>query len=144
MYKTVFNPSDSPVTVSASGRTVGGHDWGTVQTTEQEARSAIDNGYLLVQDELEQQEGASYNPSAVEAHKRTADYADRHEKASNLDNEALYNLAVQHRLTPEVETVSDRPNKTELVTLVVESSTEIPSPTQAKREQRKADEKKEA
>lgn len=50
VWKTAFNPGDSPVVCSEDGCTVGGHEWASVETTDPRAAAAVDSGALVLVD----------------------------------------------------------------------------------------------
>lgn len=47
MYVAAYNPTDGPVVIDADGRTLEGRGWGPVQTTEEAAKAALDDGRLV-------------------------------------------------------------------------------------------------
>lgn len=93
MYRTAYNTTESPVVVSDDGRVIGGLDWGTVETTDEYARQALAANLLTVQDEPDEDQKASMNPRALEAHERTAEIRERAEAAKNLDKDTLMDVA---------------------------------------------------
>lgn len=48
MYRPAFNRTDGPVLIDADGRQLGGHEWGAVDTTSDEVKSAVQLGRLSV------------------------------------------------------------------------------------------------
>lgn len=46
--KRAFNPTDGPVVVDSEGRTVDGHGWGDVDSTDDAVKGAVDDGRLLL------------------------------------------------------------------------------------------------
>lgn len=48
MYRTAWNPADVPVVVDAEGRTIGGGEYGTVDTTDSAAKALLDAESLLL------------------------------------------------------------------------------------------------
>ena len=75
VVKTAFNPNDTPVVVDADGHTVGGHEWGTVETTEVVVSDALDAGRLVL---VDVDAGASdLAPQALEAARRTVERSDK-------------------------------------------------------------------
>jgi hypothetical protein len=51
MYRLGFNPTAGPVVIDAEGRTLAGGEWGPVDSTAAEVRSAAETGALILQDE---------------------------------------------------------------------------------------------
>lgn len=46
MFRPAFNPTASPVLVDGAGRSIGGGEWGAVDTTEPRVREALNGGRL--------------------------------------------------------------------------------------------------
>lgn len=50
VYKTAFNTTDSPVVIDDEGHVLGGNEWGTVETTDDAVKAALDSGDLVLVD----------------------------------------------------------------------------------------------
>jgi hypothetical protein len=90
MYVTVYNTSSSAVTVDSEGREVAARDWGTVLTTADEAKVALESDVLVPVSENARQA----NPTAAAAIARTASIAERAAALADLDKGMLADLAV--------------------------------------------------
>lgn len=114
MYKTAFNPGDSPVVVDGEGRTIGGGEWGTVQTTEDSASAALDSGALVIV-EVDDAESGDLNPEAREVLKSSVASNGRHTELQGLDVEDLRKAAAKAGLIKP----QDKSTKTELLAMLV-------------------------
>ena len=66
MYQTVFNPTSTSVPVAANGRSIGGGEWGTIDSREQLARLALERGSLIVGDDSVVAAGGEAETAAAE------------------------------------------------------------------------------
>lgn len=48
MFRPAYNLTDRPVPIDPSGRQLGGLEWGPVDTTTDEVRTAVDSGHLVI------------------------------------------------------------------------------------------------
>lgn len=96
---TAFNSTDSPIEIDAEGRTIGGGEWGTVDTTSDLVKTAAETGGLEIYRDLD--EGPGQNPDAIEAIRTTRSTQERLEQAQALDRDALDEAATKARLNPE-------------------------------------------
>lgn len=125
MFKTAYNPTDSPVVIDDLGHSIGGREWGAVETTDDATKAAIDGGLLVLVDEPGR--GASVNDRAAGAFARTAEIGERSKAFAGLDRDALFELAVEHEVV--ADDAERTPTKGELVTLLVFSDVEPPAKT---------------
>jgi hypothetical protein len=88
MYVTAFNTSSGPVTVDAEGRQIGSKDWGTIDTTADQAKAGVESGRLVIVDVAE-----DAHPHAAAAQQRTAQVAERFTHFESLDKEQLVAVA---------------------------------------------------
>lgn len=102
---TVFNTTDRPVMLDDEGREVGGHDWGTADTTQQPAKDALGSGSIVKADIPS---GGDVNPLAREAADRTARLTDRLAAFGGLGSDELDALGATAGLSGDL-------TKTELV-----------------------------
>lgn len=116
MYKTAFNPADTALVVSEDGRTIGGHEWGTVDTTDAVGKRLLADGLLINVDVPEY--NSSSNQNAVQAFKHTDEISARAEKARSVDKSVLQETAVQAGLVDADDSV----RKNELVDAVAEAT----------------------
>lgn len=92
MYVTAYNSSKDPVVVDASGHTLGGEEWGTVDSTSDEVKAAADSGKLhLFPNGLGDSAGQA--KEALEAAARTDLLTDRAKQWSGASKEALVLIA---------------------------------------------------
>lgn len=121
VYRTIFNTSDHPVVVDELGHVVGGHEWGTVETTDEVAKPLLDSGTLI-----EAEAGDPSNdldPRAVAAQERTEQTDQRATQASNASKEALENLARKNGLI----TGDESPSKGYLIAVLASSQVDLAS-----------------
>lgn len=135
MYVTAFNPGDSPVVVSESGRSIGGGEWGTVETTDPIGKVGFDNEWLQKVDHPESYDGL--NPQAAAAMQQTDEWSKKQEQAQSADKDVLLADARQRGLVQE----TDEPHKASLVALYTEGGHDIPTKASVRRAQQ--NEKKE-
>ena len=75
MFRTAYNTTDAPVVVDSEGRSIGGGEWGTVETTEDAVKAALEAGSLeIIAGELD--DGPGQNPDALKAQEETQRLAD--------------------------------------------------------------------
>lgn len=102
MYQTVYNPSDQPVVLDASGRSVGGGEWATAQSTDDTTKAALASGQLVVAEPPAEDAPATHlNPQAVAAFETTARYGERSEQIKDYDKAALEKVARREGLIGE-------------------------------------------
>lgn len=94
MYATVFNTTDSPLVVDAEGRIIGGGDWGTVDTTADEAKVALDDDRLVIVEERK-------DHPAAEVFARTAVVRKSADALAKLDKDRLTALAEDNGVDPD-------------------------------------------
>ena len=73
VYKTAFNTTDSPVVIDDEGHILGGHEWGTVETTADAVKSGLDSGRLVLVDATS--DSGDLDPRARDALQRTEELA---------------------------------------------------------------------
>jgi hypothetical protein len=118
-YKLAYNPTDSPVVIDTAGRVIGGREWGAVDTTDEVAKTAAEQGQLV----LPSPPGKGARPEALHAHRRAQALSERQEAFSAAEKPRLQQLAVDADLIgPEGD-----PSKTELVALLVHSRVDTPT-----------------
>jgi len=131
VYKTAYNPGDSPVVVSETGRSIGGREWGTVQTTDSAASALLDAGYISIVDYPEDSDTSTFNTDVSKVITRTDEWTAKHEKVQGTDKQVLLDDARQRGLIEEDE---DR-SKGELVTLYTETEDlDVPTKTSVRRD----------
>lgn len=91
MYSTAFNRTESPIVVDEDGRTIGGGEWGTVDTTAELVKANQAAGWLIVFPELEAVEDTARE--AREAIEQTASIRERAEAFGSLETEELEAIA---------------------------------------------------
>jgi hypothetical protein len=69
-YRTVYNPTDSPVVIDDEGRIAAGREWTPVLASHELVRAAVDRAALVFVDPPKDEEGL--NPAALDAFHRTA------------------------------------------------------------------------
>jgi len=93
MYVTAYNTTPGPITVDGEGRVVHGGDYGTVDTTFEQVREALDAG-RLVQTELP--EGSEASEAAKAAVARTETITGRADELANVhDKDVLAAAAAE-------------------------------------------------
>lgn len=76
VYQTAYNATDAPLVADDFGRTIGGHEFGTVETTCDAIEAAARDGRVhIFPGGIDAAPGQ--NPQAVEAQERTRVYAER-------------------------------------------------------------------
>ena len=100
MYRTGYNPTVSPVVVDDEGRTIGGREWGTYESTEDAAQQAIDRRDLIPIKDLDPtaETPPGVNPRALQAFEHTKVVRERKEKAAKVDKDALRQVAEDNDL----------------------------------------------
>lgn len=135
MYKTAFNPSDTAVAVSDDGRVIGGHEWGTVDTTDPVGARLLDAGALILVDAPG--DDADTSKVAAAAFERTDEITARAGQARELNKDLLHETAVDAGLVDEDDSV----RKNELVGAVAEATdVEVPAPAKKSTTRRKSQE----
>lgn len=109
MYVTAYNPTDGPVVVTDQGHTIGGRSWGTLDTTSDAGRRALELG-----DVLEVEAESSDNADVSAALERTKAVSERAELAGNADKGKLLEAARNAGLVGDDE----EPHKPELVAML--------------------------
>lgn len=69
VYQTVFNRLDTPVVIDTEGRSIGGGEWGTVNTEEEAVKRALEAEWLTEVEEREDTD--NIDPRAAEAFEQT-------------------------------------------------------------------------
>lgn len=87
MYSTAYNRTESPIVVDEDGRTLGGGEWGTVDTTGELVKAAQAAGWVVVFPDLEAT--ADTAPDAREAIEQTKAIRDRSEAYGDLETDEL-------------------------------------------------------
>lgn len=118
MHKTAFNTTDGPLVIDDAGHTIGGGEWGTVQTTDPLVQAAVDADLLVVADIPD---GDDVDPNARAAADRTAEVHDRSESLGALEPAELQKLAGKSGVESEGLT------KAKLVSALERSDVDIPS-----------------
>lgn len=93
MFVAAHNPTDQAVVVDDAGRTLGGGEWGVVDTTADQVKTAVDAARLTLAPDLKADSGntADANDAA-----RTAETAEkRRRQLDALDADAVHALADQ-------------------------------------------------
>jgi hypothetical protein len=118
MYQTAFNPGTGPVMCSTSGRSLGGNEFGTISTTDDVAKAALEDESLLI---VETEPDENSNPAFVAAYEQTEDWQEKYDGHASYDKDYL---------------VSEAPDeykdatKLELVTLFIERGWSLEDPDQ--------------
>ena len=124
MLKLAYNTTDSAV-VDEQGYSVGGQQWGVVDTTDPITQADFDAGRLIEVDE--DQAGKSDRPEVVEAVEALKHRRDKVKKAKAKDKDVLIDA-----LDPEVVDglpvgASGEPSKDDLVDAVVATDADLPA-----------------
>lgn len=122
MLKAVYNHTGGPVVVDSVGHSIGGREWGVVETTTDEVKRATDAGFLL---EVEKPKGdqSSLNPDAREVFERLAEYEKAAKALGNANKDDLVELAVGEGLSIDPE---NPPHKDDLVSALAIHGVEAP------------------
>lgn len=89
---TAYNTGDSPVLIDNVGRTLGGGEWGTVDTTADAVKLAVSaNRLRLFTGGFP--EGVQLAPQAAEAHATTDEVGRRADALGGLDRDSLAAIA---------------------------------------------------
>lgn len=118
-FVLAYNPTDRPVIIDSAGRSLGGGEFGAVDSTDDLAKAALAEGALIRPDAP----GKGANPDAVHAHRRAEALTDRQTAFAAADKKRLHDLAVDAGLIGE----DDDPHKPDLVTALVHSSVDTPT-----------------
>lgn len=118
-FVLAYNPTDRPVIIDSAGRSLGGGEFGAVDTSDPLAKTALAADELVRPDDP----GKGANPAAVQAHRRAQALTDRQTAFAALDKPRLLEISTDAAL---VEDGSD-PSKTELVTALVHSGVDTPT-----------------
>lgn len=94
MYATAWNPGVSPVVVDDEGRTIGGSEWGTVETTSDAVKTLLAVEALMLVDEPKS--GADVNPALSDALARTAERKAAADALRGEEKPDLVALAEEH------------------------------------------------
>lgn len=137
MYATAFNPSSSPVVVSEEGHTVGGGEWGTIETTDAAAKAALEAGRVVEVEERDVSNPAELNDYAHMALVETARRKDRAEALDGRDKAALTKIAQRGGLIADDEDVL----RADLERRIVRSDVDIPKAAPKKASQSASEEK---
>jgi hypothetical protein len=116
-----FNTTDSPVLVDSAGHTIGGHEWGVIDSTDELGSKASG---LIPADE-DALAGTS-NPSAKAALEQLQERRDREEAARKLDKDQLVEAVPDEVLERLPEGGDGKPAKDDLVDALVDSGEDIP------------------
>jgi len=122
VYRSVYNTSDQPVTVDAQGHTIGGREWGTVQTTEDRADRLIGNRTLVFV--ADPPAGVRIDSRLTDVIERTKNFHERDSKVNAADKEVLVDLAIECGLLDE-SAREEPPHKADVVKLIVTSECDI-------------------
>lgn len=101
-FKTVFNTTDSPVVVDSEGRSIGGFEHGTVDTTEDLASDAMD-AHVLIPSVLPTGD-VEVDPQVKAAHAATKDRTEKAERLRKMEKDDLAALAASD---PSTEHLAD-------------------------------------
>lgn len=114
MYQTAYNATDGPLVADDFGRTIGGYEFGTVQTTSDDVATAISEGRIHVF-ASGFPAGQPINPGAAEADTRTKIYNERATALHAASKADVLDLARSGGLV-EVE---DEPHKNDVIGVLV-------------------------
>lgn len=116
MIRTGYNRTSAPIVVDAEGRTIGGREWGTYDSTEDAAQAAIKARDLIP---LNIDIATASNPSATAqaAFARTEQVKQRAEQVKALDKDVLHETAVESGLIAP----ADEPSVSDLRATVAEA-----------------------
>jgi hypothetical protein len=124
-YRPAYNVLDRPVVVDDEGRTLGGGEWGVVESTSDAGRGALARGdVVLVDDDLDT-EGT--NRDALAAVEQARTLRERAEQFGALDKDRLEEFARDEGLLEDDE----RGRKRDLVTALARRSHVDPTATPA-------------
>lgn len=119
-YTLAYNPSDQPVIVDGSGRTLGGSEWGPVESTSELAHAAIGRNDLVWS---EPPDPKFADPRALVAATETQRLSARQAAFTAADKDTLLQTARSADLVSEDET----PLKADLVELLTRSDVDLPT-----------------
>lgn len=91
MYRPATNVTNGPVLIDDRGRQLGGREWGPVDTTAEEVRSAVERGELVLVDPLLITKDTIREAQA--ARDAAAELQSRHEALTALDADTTRDLA---------------------------------------------------
>jgi hypothetical protein len=118
-YKLAYNPTDGPVVIDTAGRMIGGREWGAADTTDEFAKTATEQGRLVLPDPP----GKGSSADALHEHRRAQALSERQESFIAADKPKLQQLAADAGLIgPDAD-----PSKAELVSLLVHSGVDTPT-----------------
>lgn len=100
MHKTAFNTTDQPVTVDAEGRMIGGQEWGSINTTADEAKALLEQGIIVIVDKPG--DDADVNPEAAAAF----DATDRLAELAALPADEVKDQAVEAGVADDASDVT--------------------------------------
>lgn len=123
MYKMAFNTTNSSIVIDTDGRSLGGGDWGAIDTVDDAAKPTIESGDVVT---FDGKLGKDADPRAVEASEQTALYTKRAAALRDLDDGVLDDLVGAAGYNADT-------NKTERVAFLARrTSVELPEPEPAK------------
>lgn len=124
MLKLAYNTTDSAIVVDEAGYSIGGHEWGPVNTTDPIGSVELREGRLVVVDE--KAAAKSENVAASGAVKSLEHRRDREARARKMDKDELAE-AVAPEVLETMEAGSDGlPSKDDLVDAVVADPLAVP------------------
>ncbi|HVL32572.1 MAG TPA: hypothetical protein VM600_03220 [Actinomycetota bacterium] len=124
MISTAFNTTDAPVVIDERGRTIGGGEWGAVDTDCAAATAALADGRLRLVGDIPSESA----PAALAAAARTNELAARAKRLEGLDESALRRIAERAGVQPGLERIW------ELAVLGVEPPAKATATTSTKKE----------
>lgn len=129
MYATAKNTSAAPLVIDEDGRTIGGGEWGTVDTTSTTVRAAVDAGSIVVRRDLDSGDVPDdADPALRAAVETTATIRGRAETFAALDRDTLEELALDAGLLAgEPDPTRPPPAKTALVATLARSTVDTPT-----------------
>jgi hypothetical protein len=122
-YVMVFNTTSSPVVTDASGRTVGGQEWGAARRLAPELQDAVNAGRLFVIDTPSD----AVSPPASDVAANLAGLNEAAAGLDGLDRSSLFDLAASHGVlsADDVE-----PYKDDLVDMLARAGITAPAAPQ--------------
>ena len=123
MYKTAYNTTDTPLVVDDDGRVLPARSFGTVQSTAEQVKSAVERGEVVFHDRPSK--NVAISPEAKAAFDETDRVADRAAKFDGFERDALAVLAGAE---------GDTPTKAALVHSLALGDEDVPTKAEAKQQ----------
>lgn len=128
MYVTVYNPGQTSVVISDTGRVLGGGEWGVANSTDDAVKEGLAHEWLLKVQRPEAADDVRHDVLAV--FDQTEAWQQRHDAFANMEKADLLDMLVSSEVVEEGSALS----KPELVRVATENpSVSPPEPPKASR-----------